>query len=162
MTSGRIPVDMAAIVAEAGEVEAFLAGDARMGLVIAQPGQGIGKLHGIVIDCADPDPIAHFYQHLLGMERVQDDGDWIIIGDSADRPGIAFARVASYRPTTWPDGERPQYRHFEIRVEDLDIAETEALAIGATRLAGGTESSRIFADPVGHPFCLILLPDPLG
>ena len=42
-----------------------------------------------------------------------------MIGDAADRPGVAFARVPDYRPPTWPVGERPQYRHFDVRVTIL-------------------------------------------
>jgi catechol 2,3-dioxygenase-like lactoylglutathione lyase family enzyme len=116
----------------------------------------IGKLHGIVLDCPDPDQLASFYAELLGMVRVQDDPDWVVIGDAADRPGLAFARVPDYRPPTWPTGERPQYRHFDVRVADLDTAEQAVLALGANRLPGGGESFRVFADPVGHPFCLVL------
>ena len=115
----------------------------------------IGTLHGIVIDCPDPDPLAAFYQELLGMQRVQDDGDWIVIGDAADRPGVAFARVPNYRPPTWPDGERPQYRHFDVRVDDLDAAQQAALSHGATLLAGERLTTRILLDPIGNPFCLI-------
>ena len=120
----------------------------------------IGTLHGIVIDCPDPDSLATFYQELLGMQRVQDDEDWIVIGDAPDRPGVAFTRVPNYRPPTWPDGDRPQYRHFDVRVADLDAAEATALELGATRLPGDGLTSRVFADPVGHPFCLILLTAP--
>ena len=117
----------------------------------------IGTMHGIVIDCPDPDSLATFYQELLGMQRVQDDGDWIVIGDAPDRPGVAFARVPNYQPPTWPVGARPQYRHFDVRVADLDAAEAAALELGATRLPGDGMTSRVFADPIGHPFCLILL-----
>ncbi len=120
----------------------------------------IGRLHGIVIDCADPDSLAAFYEELLGMQRVQDEGDWVVIGDSPDRPGVAFERVAHYRPPTWPEGDRPQYRHFDVRVEDLDLAQEAALRLGATLLDGDSATSRIFADPVGHPFCLITMPKP--
>ena len=120
----------------------------------------IGKLHGVVIDCPDPDTLATFYQELLGMVRVQDDGDWIVIGDAPDRPGVAFARIAGYRPTTWPDPERPQYRHFDVRVTSLDEAERAALILGATRLPGGGPTCRVFADPIGHPFCLVALEQP--
>jgi len=116
----------------------------------------IGKLHGVVLDCPDPDSLATFYAELLSMHRVQDDGDWVVIGDAADRPGVAFARVPDYRPPTWPTGNRPQYRHFDVRVVDLDSAEQAVLELGATRLSGGGETFRVFADPVGHPFCLIL------
>ena len=51
-----------------------------------------------------------------------------MIGTSPDRPGIAFARVPDYRPPTWPDGPRPQHRHFDVRVSDLDRAEAEVAA----------------------------------
>ena len=120
----------------------------------------IGKLHGMVLDCPDPDSLATFYAELLGMVRVQDDGDWVVIGDAADRPGVAFAQVSDYRPPTWPIGDRPQYRHFDVRVDDLDVAERAVLDLGATRLSGGGDTFRVFADPLGHPFCLIVLTNP--
>ena len=77
----------------------------------------------------------------------------------ATRNGRAdhFGTPVLNRPPTWPEGERPQYRHFDVRVDDLDAAEQAALALGATRLPGGGETTRIMADPVGHPFCLLKL-----
>jgi hypothetical protein len=118
----------------------------------------IGRLHGIVVDCEDPDSLASFYEVLLSMQRVQEEPDWVVIGDAPDRPGVAFARVPNYKPPTWPEGDRPQYRHFDVRVEDLALAEASALEIGATKLPGGGESFRVYADPAGHPFCLVKLP----
>ena len=117
----------------------------------------IGRLHGIVVDCPDPGALAAFYEALLGMQRVQDEGDWVVIGDAADRPGVAFQRIDDYHPPSWPEGDRPQHRHFDVRVDDLDVAEAAALALGATRLAGGGSTFRVFADPVGHPFCLVIV-----
>ena len=119
----------------------------------------IGRLHGIVVDCLDPDTLARFYEELLGMQRVQDEADWVVIGDAADRPGVAFQRVADQQPSTWPEGRRPQYRHFDVQVADLDAAEKSVLAAGATRLEGGGVTFRVFADPAGHPFCLVTLPE---
>ena len=115
----------------------------------------IGRLHGTVIDCAAPQELASFYEALLGMQRVQDEPGWVVIGDAPDRPGLAFAQVEDYRPPTWPTGDRPQYRHFDVRVEDLDVAEAAVVELGATRLSGGGDRFRVFADPVGHPFCLV-------
>jgi hypothetical protein len=55
-----------------------------------------------------------------------------------------------------PDPERPQQLHLDIRVDDVDAAEREVLELGATRLPGQSEDGfRVFADPVGHPFCLV-------
>ncbi|MBB2988014.1 VOC family protein [Terracoccus luteus] len=116
---------------------------------------GVGVLHGVVVDCADPDRLARFYESLLTMVRVVDTPDWVVIGDAADRPGLAFARVADHEPPTWPTGPRPQYRHLDVRVPDLDAAERAVLALSATRLTGGGEGYRVFADPAGHPFCLV-------
>ena len=42
--------------------------------------------------------------------------------------------------------------------DDLDRAEEAVLRLGATRLAEAGPICRVFADPVGHPFCLVLLP----
>ena len=117
----------------------------------------IGRLHGIVLDCSEPQVLATFYAELLGMQRVQDEPDWVVIGDAPDRPGVAFARVPDFVPPTWPNGPRPQYRHFDVAVSDLDQAEEAAVALGAQRLPGGGDSYRVFADPVGLPFCLVLL-----
>ena len=56
----------------------------------------IGRLHGIVLDCADPDSLARFYEELLGMQRVQDEGDWVVIGDAAGRLQDMRDRYAPY------------------------------------------------------------------
>ena len=37
----------------------------------------------------------------------------------------------------------------------MDAAEPRVLALGATRLPGGGDDFRVYADPAGHPFCLV-------
>ncbi len=114
-----------------------------------------GRWHGLVIDCPDPSALADFYQRLLGMRRVQDEDGWVVIGDAPDRPGLAFQRVPEHQPPEWPDPARSQQMHLDIMVADIDEAEAEALALGATRLPGGSGHFRVYADPAGHPFCLV-------
>ena len=116
----------------------------------------IGKWHALVIDCEEPDPLAAFYQELLGMIRVEEDADWITIGDAADRPAVAFQRVDRLVRPQWPDAEHPQQMHLDIMVEDLDAAEAEVLRLGAASLGAGTDTFRVYTDPSGHPFCLVL------
>lgn len=115
----------------------------------------IGRWHGLVVDCPDPSSLAAFYQELLGMQRLQDDPEWVVIGDAPDRPGVAFQRVPELRPPRWPDPRHSQQMHFDVRVDNLDEAERQVLDRGARRLPGGGERFRVYADPVGHPFCLV-------
>lgn len=113
----------------------------------------IGRWHGLVIDCPDPQALAGFYEELLGMVRVQDDPGWVVIGDAPDRPGVAFAQVSSWQPPAWP--QESAHLHFDVRVDDLATAGEKVLALGARRLDGGGERFHVFADPAGHPFCLV-------
>ena len=115
----------------------------------------IGRWHGLVIDCPDPSALARFYEQVFGMQRVQDEGHWVVIGDAPDRPGLAFQRVSDFRPPQWPDGDQRQQMHLDVRVTDLDDAEKKVLTLGARRLPGGGERFRVYADPAGHPFCLV-------
>jgi catechol 2,3-dioxygenase-like lactoylglutathione lyase family enzyme len=116
----------------------------------------IGRWHGLVIDCPDPSGLAGFYQALLGMQRVQDEDGWVVIGDAPDRPGLAFQRVPGLQPPQWPDPDYPQQMHLDVMVSDIDDAEDRALALGARRLPGGGDRFRVYTDPAGHPFCLCI------
>ena len=47
--------------------------------------------------------------------------------------------------------------HLDVVVEDLDTAEREVVALGATRSEHQPGATfRVFLDPAGHPFCLCL------
>ncbi|NKX53208.1 VOC family protein [Arthrobacter mobilis] len=115
----------------------------------------IGTWQALVIDCADPDKLATFYEQLLGMIRVQHAEGWISIGDAPDRPAIAFQQVDDYEPPQWPGQEHPQQMHIDVKVRDLDIAEELVLQLGATSMDSGTGTFRVYVDPAGHPFCLV-------
>ena len=56
----------------------------------------------------------------------------------------------------WPDADHPQQMHVDVLVDDLDAGEAAVLRLGATSLDAGTETFRVFTDPAGHPFCLVL------
>ena len=114
----------------------------------------IGQLHSVVIDAPDPHALATFYAGLLGMEVKGDPGDdWVVAAGAGYR--LAFQEAPGLKAPDWPDPERPQQFHLDIRVADVEKAEAEVLALGARRLPGGGGDFRVYADPVGHPFCLI-------
>jgi hypothetical protein len=70
---------------------------------------------------------------------------------------LAFQRVHDHQPPRWQDPARPQQFHLDLGVKDLDQAQEQVLKLGATLLELGDEkrSWRIYADPAGHPFCLV-------
>jgi catechol 2,3-dioxygenase-like lactoylglutathione lyase family enzyme len=114
----------------------------------------IGRLSAVVFDCPDPHALARFYSELLGLPVTGDDGDWVDIGDSqAGR--LSFQQASGHQPPQWPDPAFPQQVHLDIRVADIAEAEPRVLALGATRLPGEEPGFRVYADPAGHPFCLL-------
>ncbi|MEV7399617.1 VOC family protein [Streptomyces sp. NPDC091267] len=123
----------------------------------------IAELQCVVLDCPDPVRLAEFYRVLLGGRVNQADRRWALDEDWATLHTAAglvlgFQRATEYRPPRWPDPEHPQQFHLDFGVRDLDAAGAEAVAAGATVLDSGAGSDRpwrIFADPAGHPFCLV-------
>ena len=116
----------------------------------------IGSLYSVVLDCPDPDALATFYQELLGLPRARaDDDGWTVIGGRAGEPRIAFQAAPDLRAPRWPNPDRPQQFHFDVLVDDVDAAEAKVLALGGTRLPGEGDDFRVYADLVGHPFCLV-------
>jgi hypothetical protein len=72
-------------------------------------------------------------------------------------PTLAFQRVEHYVAPTWPEGPVPQQLHLDFLVEDLDDGERHVLKQGATSYPFQLgDTYRVFLDPVGHPFCLVL------
>jgi len=115
------------------------------------------KLLTFALDCPDPAALAGFYAEVLGGKVVDEDGDntWVeVVGDFGTT--LSFQQVDGFRPPNWPSQDQAQQAHLDIGVDDLDTGQRQVLALGATLLddGGGDRSFRVFADPVGHPFCL--------
>ncbi len=117
----------------------------------------IGRLEKTVLDCPDPRALASFYGQILGMQVNEDtDGDWVVIGREPGTRELAFQRADPYVPPKWPDPGHPQQEHLDIRVDDVESAQRAVLELGATLLEGEKGTGfRVFADPAGHPFCLV-------
>ncbi|CAN5713767.1 VOC family protein [soil metagenome] len=115
----------------------------------------IGRLHHVVVDCLDPGLLADFYAELLGWPVTWRDEDWVVVAANDTSSGVAFQRAPNHQPPRWPDSDRPQQFHMDVMVEDVNIAATRVLALGAQQLPAG---DHVYADPAGHPFCLIPRP----
>jgi catechol 2,3-dioxygenase-like lactoylglutathione lyase family enzyme len=114
----------------------------------------IGRLHHVVLDCPDPASLAAFYSALLGQPVTYRSDDWVVVAASATSSGLAFQLAPANRPPTWPHPAVPQQFHLDIMVEDVAASGPRVLALGATKLDG----ENVYADPAGHPFCLIRRP----
>ncbi|MFJ6217101.1 VOC family protein [Streptomyces sp. NPDC092296] len=122
----------------------------------------IAKVQCVVLDCPDVSVLARFYQALLGGVVDRPDPRWSLDRDwSTLHTGsglvLAFQRAPDHRPPRWPDPDHPQQFHLDLGVPDLDRAQQQVLAAGAAPLDLGdaTRGWRVYADPAGHPFCLV-------
>jgi hypothetical protein len=114
------------------------------------------------LDCPDPLALADFYASVTGLE-VEPLGDfppadvtWIELLNGT-MPTLGFQKVENYVAPTWPEGAVPQQGHLDFWVDDLDASEAHVLGVGATKAAFQPgETFRVYLDPVGHPFCLVL------
>lgn len=118
------------------------------------------RLAAFAMDCRDPWALAAFYGRLLGWEvdEPESDDSWVELTDPSGGAKLAFQHDPDYVPPTWPDHERPQMMHLDVRVSTLDEGHDRALEAGATPLPQPSDqldaSFRVYADPEGHPFCM--------
>jgi hypothetical protein len=78
-----------------------------------------------------------------------------VISEDDTTSGFAFQLASDHEPPQWPNPRRPQQFHIDVMVDHLDVAEQQVLELGARRLP---EGDHVYADPAGHPFCLIRRP----
>ena len=116
----------------------------------------------VALDCPEPLALADFYSRLSGL-AVEPLGDvapadvtWIELLNG-EQPTIAFQKVDSFVAPQWPTGAIPQQLHIDFDVADLDAGEEFVLSLGASKAEFQPGSTfRVYLDPAGHPFCLVL------
>jgi catechol 2,3-dioxygenase-like lactoylglutathione lyase family enzyme len=113
----------------------------------------LGRLHHLIVDCPDPPELARFYAALLGQPISYESDDFVVVADNETTSGLGFQRAGDHRAPTWPDPTIPQQMHLDVMVESVAEATPRVLELGAVQLGAG-----VFADPAGHPFCLIPRP----
>lgn len=123
----------------------------------------IARLSLVALDCPDPVALARFYGAITGWHVLDvddgvddEDGRWVQLRSPAGAT-LAFQQALAHRPPVWPSDEHPQQLHLDFDVPDLDAGEQAVLALGARKadVQPGT-SFRVYLDPAGHPFCLVL------
>lgn len=118
---------------------------------------------GLAIDCAEAPPMARFYEKLLGFEVGEVGAYWAQLADPAGGVHLNIQGEKWYVPPTWPEKpeEQAKMMHFEVEVEDLEVAVALAIEAGGREAPWqppdrNRERLRIMLDPAGHPLCLFL------
>ncbi len=114
----------------------------------------IGRLHHVIVDTADPAALARFWSAVLGMPVTYQSDDFVVVAQSEGHSGLAFQLAPDHVPPRWPDPAYPQQVHLDVMVDDLEAAAEAVERLGARRIGDGF----VYADPSGHPFCLIPRP----
>jgi catechol 2,3-dioxygenase-like lactoylglutathione lyase family enzyme len=113
-----------------------------------------GRLHHLILDAADIEAEAEFWSALLSQPVTYRSDDFVVVASDDRTSGLAFQLAPDHQAPTWPDAAVPQQMHLDVMVDDLDEGDAEVLALGARPLGG----DYVYADPAGHPFCLIPRP----
>jgi catechol-2,3-dioxygenase len=132
-------------------------------------------LQSVVLDTTDARGLAEFYRQLLGLAyragdeppaagEIDERGrDWLVLQHPSGFPRIAFQQVSVLPESTWPEDEVPQQIHLDLAVptaRELETQHERATELGARlrydRSADEQEPLRVYADPAGHPFCILV------
>ncbi len=123
------------------------------------------ELVAIAIDCAWAEPVARFYERLLGFE-IRDlgpRGRWAQQFNPSGGVHLNIQGDALYKPPVWPEvpGELTKMLHFEVQVDDLEAAVALAIEVGGTEAPWqlpdrNRDGIRVMLDPAGHPLCLFV------
>lgn len=122
----------------------------------------VGALTQLVLECADAAALAAFWADILDLPPAHGDPDWLTL-DWAPVGRLSFHQVEGYQPPTWPGTTGEAQMHLDLLVDDFASADRRVLAAGATALTDilnpGPKAWRVYADPAGHPFCLVSVPE---
>lgn len=113
----------------------------------------VATLKMVTLDCADPTASAEFWSSLLGWSVVHAEQDYAMLQGPSS--ALGFGRVDDYQPPSWPNANGSKQFHFDLAVDDLDVAASAAMELGATLPEDQPgDTWRVLLDPAGHPFCL--------
>lgn len=134
---------------------------------------GFPVLMHTALDATDCRGLAEFYRVFLGLRYRPgdespgngraDDADWLVLVDESGQRVLAFNRVGSLARPTWPSDKVPKQMHQDFRVAgvaELEEQRRRAEELGAVLLSDQSDDESeplyVFADPAGHPFCILV------
>jgi hypothetical protein len=133
------------------------------GLVDEENPGAIGWIREIVLDTPDPWGLAHFWAGLLGGTPVEWYPGWVTLEPPPRGQRLSFQGSGVGRQDV-PGAAG--LVHFDVLVTDLAAAHERVLAAGAAVVGEHTSAKpgpsgqqvpwRVYRDPAGHPFCLVI------
>jgi hypothetical protein len=119
----------------------------------------VGWIREVVLDCADPWSLARFWSAVVGGEPVEWHPGWVTLEPPPHGQRLSFQQV----PDPPADGRSV---HVDVLVTDLEDAHRRVVAAGAAYVRscvsprpgpdGEEVPWRVFTDPAGHAFCLVV------
>ena len=108
---------------------------------------------GLVLDCADPGPLADFWSAALGYVNLGAAGTYVLLADeSGQRPKLLLQQV--------PEVKAGKNRmHFDIETPTVDEEVERLEVLGARRIVDDAMEEHgnrwvVMADPEGNEFCV--------
>jgi Glyoxalase-like domain len=127
----------------------------------ADANEPVGWVREIVLDCPDPWDLARFWARLLGGTPVEWYPGWVTLEPPPHGQRFSFQGTGRAE-----DGARSQIVHFDVLVSDLASAHQRVVALGGVFIGervsprpapdGEQIPWRVYRDPAGHPFCLVV------
>jgi predicted enzyme related to lactoylglutathione lyase len=108
---------------------------------------------GLVLDCVDPEGLAHFWSEALGLEPLGYVENYALLASrEGSLPKLLLQKVREPKMTK-------NRMHLDIETADVDAEVRRLEAIGARRLETGPRSEHgshwvVMADPEGNEFCV--------
>lgn len=121
----------------------------------------VGWVREIVLDTPRPEELSRFWARLLGGTPTEWYDGWVTLEPPPHGQRLSFQRTAHQETASRTGG-----MHFDVLVEDLEAAHGVVLASGGSCLQerrsprpgpdGEPIPWRVYADPDGHLFCLVV------
>lgn len=119
---------------------------------------------GVVLDCADPETLADFWQAVVGFEVRTGDGEpYVTLSDSSLRRPLNHLTLQKV-----PEPKSVKNRcHIDLYARNVAAEVDRIIGLGATELSrlpeGATGDDLLYAtlaDPEGNELCVVARPKP--
>jgi hypothetical protein len=135
------------------------------GLVSDEHDGTIGWIREIVLDSPDPWTLAAFWARLLGGTPTEWYPGWVTLEPPPNGQRLSFQGVSGQAEPATQSRAGPIV-HFDVLVSDLAAAHEQVVALGGAFVgahisprpgpSGERVPWRVYQDPAGHPFCLVV------